>query len=60
MSIGTLIDKSTPLIWRGAKACGAIEQLLRDTAWKDVDVMVIDMPPGTRRYSDYPVAKAAF
>ena len=47
MSIGTLIDKSTPLIWRGAKACGAIEQLLRDTAWKDVDVMVIDMPPGT-------------
>jgi len=47
MSIGTLIDKSTPLIWRGAKACGAIEQLIRDTAWSNVDVMVIDMPPGT-------------
>ncbi len=47
MSIGTLIDKSTPLIWRGAKACGAIEQLLCDTLWKNVDVMVIDMPPGT-------------
>ncbi len=47
MSIGTLIDKSTPLIWRGAKACGAIEQLLRDTSWSDIDVMVIDMPPGT-------------
>ena len=47
MSIGTLIDKSIPLIWRGAKACGAIEQLMRDTAWSNVDVMVIDMPPGT-------------
>ena len=47
MSIGTLIDKSTPLIWRGAKACGAIEQLMRDTSWNDIDVMVIDMPPGT-------------
>ncbi len=47
MSIGTLIDKSTPLIWRGAKACGAIEQLMKETAWNNVDVMVIDMPPGT-------------
>ena len=47
MSIGTLIDKSTPLIWRGAKACGAIEQLMKETALNDVDVMVIDMHPGT-------------
>ncbi len=47
MSIGTLIDKSQPLIWRGSKACGAIEQLLTQTNWKNVDVMVIDMPPGT-------------
>lgn len=47
MSIGTLIDKSQPLIWRGSKVCGAIEQLLTQTNWKNVDVMVIDMPPGT-------------
>lgn len=47
MSIGTLLDKSQPLIWRGAKACGAIEQLLTETEWGEIDVMVIDMPPGT-------------
>ena len=47
MSVGTLIDKSQPLIWRGAKACGALQQLLCDTNWGDVDVMVLDMPPGT-------------
>ena len=47
MSIGTLIDRSQPLIWRGAKACGALEQLLTETNWGKIDVMVIDMPPGT-------------
>ena len=47
MSIGTLIDRNVPLIWRGAKACGAIEQLLTDVAWGEIDIMVIDMPPGT-------------
>mgnify|MGYP000407628659 CR=1 FL=1 len=47
MSIGTLIDKDVPLIWRGAKACGAIEQLLTEVNWGEIDVMVIDMPPGT-------------
>lgn len=47
MSIGSLIDRDTPLIWRGAKACGAIEQLLTQTNWGEVDTMVIDMPPGT-------------
>ena len=47
MSIGTLVDRDTPLIWRGAKACGALQQLLTEVNWKDVDVMVIDMPPGT-------------
>lgn len=47
MSIGSLIDRSTPLIWRGAKACGAIEQLLTETNWGEIDIMVIDMPPGT-------------
>ncbi|MBR5154139.1 MAG: iron-sulfur cluster carrier protein ApbC [Alphaproteobacteria bacterium] len=47
MSIGSLIKEDTALIWRGAKACGAIEQLLTGTNWKDIDVMIIDMPPGT-------------
>ena len=47
MSIGSMIADDTALIWRGAKACGAIEQLLTQTAWGDIDVMVIDMPPGT-------------
>jgi ATP-binding protein involved in chromosome partitioning len=47
VSIGALIDRNTPLIWRGAKACGAIEQLLTQTLWDNVDVMVLDMPPGT-------------
>lgn len=47
MSIGTLIPKDQPLIWRGAKAGGAIEQLLTETNWQEVDVMVLDMPPGT-------------
>ena len=47
VSIGSLIDRDTPLIWRGAKAGGAIEQLITQTAWDNVDIMVIDMPPGT-------------
>ncbi len=47
MSIGTLIDRDTPLIWRGSKACGAIEQLLTEVNWKEIDIMVLDMPPGT-------------
>ncbi len=47
MSIGSLIDQNTALIWRGSKACSAIEQLLTQTNWSDVDTMVIDMPPGT-------------
>ena len=47
MSIGSMIADDTALIWRGAKACGAIEQLLTQTSWGNIDVMVIDMPPGT-------------
>ena len=47
VSIGALIDRNTPLIWRGSKACGAIEQLLTDTDWGEIDIMVLDMPPGT-------------
>lgn len=47
VSVGSIIDRNTPLIWRGAKACGAIEQLMTETAWDDIDIMVLDMPPGT-------------
>lgn len=47
MSIGTLVDRDTPLIWRGAKACGAIEQLLTEVNWGEIDIMILDMPPGT-------------
>lgn len=47
MSIGTLIDRDAPIIWRGAKVGGALEQLLTQVEWGDIDIMVIDMPPGT-------------
>ena len=47
MSIGSMIADDTALIWRGAKACGAIQQLLTETDWGNTDIMVIDMPPGT-------------
>jgi ATP-binding protein involved in chromosome partitioning len=47
MSIGFLIDEETPMIWRGPMVTQALEQLLRDTRWKSLDYLVIDLPPGT-------------
>lgn len=47
MSIGFLVDEETPMIWRGPMVTQALEQLLRDTNWKDVDYLIIDLPPGT-------------
>jgi len=47
MSIGFLIDDETPMIWRGPMVTQALEQLLNDTQWKDVDYLIIDLPPGT-------------
>lgn len=47
ISIGSLIEKDTPIIWRGSKACGAIEQLLTQTNWGETDILILDMPPGT-------------
>lgn len=47
MSIGFLIDTDTPMVWRGPMVTGALEQLLRDTKWHDLDYLVIDLPPGT-------------
>ncbi|MCB5183888.1 iron-sulfur cluster carrier protein ApbC [Methylobacillus gramineus] len=47
MSIGFLVDIDTPMVWRGPMVVGALEQLLRDTRWKDLDYLIVDMPPGT-------------
>jgi ATP-binding protein involved in chromosome partitioning len=46
-SIGFLIDTDTPMVWRGPMVTQALEQLLRDTRWRDLDYLVVDMPPGT-------------
>jgi ATP-binding protein involved in chromosome partitioning len=47
MSIGLLIDVDTPMVGRGPMVTQALEQLLRDTQWKDLDYLVVDLPPGT-------------
>ena len=47
MSIGFLIDEETPMIWRGPMVMGALEQMLRDVNWGIIDILVVDMPPGT-------------
>ncbi len=47
MSIGYLVDEETPMIWRGPMVTQALEQLLRDTNWQDLDYLVVDLPPGT-------------
>jgi ATP-binding protein involved in chromosome partitioning len=47
MSIGFLIDAETPMVWRGPMVTQALEQLLRDTNWRELDYLIIDLPPGT-------------
>ncbi|GAB4042120.1 MAG: iron-sulfur cluster carrier protein ApbC [Rubrivivax sp.] len=47
MSIGLLIEPDNPMIWRGPMATQALEQLLRQTNWRDLDYLIVDMPPGT-------------
>lgn len=47
MSIGFLVEEATPMIWRGAMVMGAIENLIKDVAWGELDVLVLDLPPGT-------------
>ena len=47
MSIGYLIDEETPMIWRGPMVTSALEQLLADTNWDNLDYLIIDLPPGT-------------
>ena len=47
MSIGLLVGEDTPMVWRGPMATQALSQLLHDTRWGDLDVLVVDLPPGT-------------
>lgn len=47
ISMGYLVTEQTPMLWRGPMATGALQQLLMQTRWDDVDFLVIDMPPGT-------------
>ena len=47
ISIGFLIDNDTPMVWRGPMVTQALEQLLKDTRWRDLDYLVVDLPPGT-------------
>ncbi len=47
MSIGFMIDPDTPMVWRGPMVTQALEQLLKDTRWREVDFLIVDMPPGT-------------
>lgn len=47
ISMGYLVTEETPMLWRGPMATGALQQLLMQTAWDNLDYLVIDMPPGT-------------
>ena len=47
MSIGFLIDADTPMVWRGPMVTSALNQLLNQTSWRDLDYLIVDMPPGT-------------
>ncbi|MEJ0060663.1 MAG: P-loop NTPase [Terricaulis sp.] len=47
MSIGFLVNPDSPMIWRGAMATSAVRQMLDEVAWGELDVLVLDLPPGT-------------
>ncbi len=47
MSMAYLVTEKTPMVWRGPMASGALQQLLNQTYWQDLDYLIIDMPPGT-------------
>lgn len=47
MSIGFMVPEETPMVWRGPMVHSALQQMLKDVAWPDLDILVVDMPPGT-------------
>lgn len=47
MSIGYLVEEDTPMVWRGPMVSMALQQMLNDTLWQDLDYLIIDLPPGT-------------
>lgn len=47
MSIGYMIEEDSPVVWRGPMVTGALQQMLNDTQWEDLDYLIVDMPPGT-------------
>src|SRR5690625_7256330 len=47
VSMGYLVTEQTPMVWRGPMVSGALQQLLGQTRWDDVDYLIVDMPPGT-------------
>jgi ATP-binding protein involved in chromosome partitioning len=47
MSMSFMVSENTPMVWRGPMASGALQQLLSQTAWEDLDYLIVDMPPGT-------------
>ncbi|MFZ2236719.1 MAG: iron-sulfur cluster carrier protein ApbC [Dokdonella sp.] len=47
MSIGLLVEEDTPMIWRGPMATQALQQLLNESIWEDLDYLILDLPPGT-------------
>jgi ATP-binding protein involved in chromosome partitioning len=47
MSIGFLVPEDTPMIWRGPMVMSALQQMLREVDWGELDIMIVDMPPGT-------------
>jgi ATP-binding protein involved in chromosome partitioning len=47
MSMGFLVDEETPMVWRGPMVQSAIQQMLRDVDWGELDILIVDMPPGT-------------
>lgn len=47
MSIGFLVEENTAMIWRGPMVVSALNQMLREVAWGELDVLIVDLPPGT-------------
>ncbi len=47
MSMAFLVEEETPIVWRGPMVQSALEQMMRDVAWGDLDILIVDMPPGT-------------